>query len=376
MFGGTFDPVHNEHVKLVRGGIKELSPDKTIVLPSFIPPHKRGASASSVDRMRMAEIAFGFDENVEVSDVEIKRGGNSYTYLTASYFRDLYPDAEIYFLIGGDSFYEFDNWVHPEIIAEKFKIAVVSRGKFTEKLIARNAAFEKKYGYKAKILSFTGDITSSTYIRYCLMLGVGTEALPCGVGEYITENELYKGGGYFKFLSERLKEKRLYHTAGVIEYGLKINRQLKLDEDKVILACALHDVAKYSSEKDYLGFCRPSDMPDSVVHAFLGEYVAANELGVTDKDVLEAIRYHTTGRADMAPLEKLVYVADLLERNRTYPGVDALRKKIEEDFESGFIECVCQGYKHLKQVMRSGEVYYLTVEAYDYYKSVRGAESI
>ncbi|MCI5837967.1 MAG: nicotinate (nicotinamide) nucleotide adenylyltransferase [Christensenellaceae bacterium] len=371
LFGGTFDPVHNEHVKLVKGGIKELSPDKVVIIPALVPPHKSAASVGAHDRLNMAELAFSFDKKIEVSDIEIKRGGQSYTYLTATYFRELYPDAEIFFLIGGDSFFDFDKWVHPEIIAEKCKIVVVSRGEFTEKLVTRNSEFEKKYGYKAKILSFNGDFTSSTYIRYCLMLGCGAENLPESVSAYIEKNGLYKGDKYFEYLHEHLKEKRLYHTAGVIEYGLLINKQLKLDHDKVVLACALHDVAKYMHEEDFKGFVRPEGMSDSVVHAFLGEYVAKNVLGVTDEEVLSAIRYHTTGKADMSPLEKLVYTADLLERNRTYPGVAKLRKSVEENFEKGFAECVCQGYKHLKQAMISSNVYYLTKEAYDFYKSER-----
>ena len=371
LFGGTFDPVHNEHVKLVRGGIKELSPDKVVIIPALVPPHKSAASVGAHDRLNMAELAFSFDKRIEVSDVEIKRGGQSYTYLTVTRFRELYPDAEIFFLIGGDSFFDFDKWVHPEIIAEKCKIVVVSRGEFTEKLVTRNSEFEKKYGYKAKILSFNGDFTSSTYIRYCLMLGCGAENLPDSVSAYIEKNGLYKGDKYFEYLHAHLKEKRLYHTAGVIEYGLLINKQLKLDHDKVVLACALHDVAKYLKEEDFSGFVRPEGMPDSVVHAFLGEYVAKNVLGVTDEEVLSAIRYHTTGKADMSPLEKLVYTADLLERNRTYPGVAKLRKSVEENFEKGFAECVCQGYKHLKQAMISSNVYYLTKEAYDFYKSER-----
>ena len=88
LFGGTFDPVHNEHVKLVKGGIKELSPDKIVVIPSFIPPHKSEASASPEDRLNMARLAFSFDERIEIDDLEIKRGGQSYTYLTVTYFRE------------------------------------------------------------------------------------------------------------------------------------------------------------------------------------------------------------------------------------------------------------------------------------------------
>ena len=369
LYGGTFDPVHEEHVKLVRGALKELAPDKLIVLPSFVPPHKADATVCWEHRFNMAKLAFSFDERVEVSDYEILRGGNSYTYLTVEHFRELYPDDELFFLIGGDSFFSFDTWRHPEIIAEKAGIVVVSRGEFTEKLITCNAAFEKKYGYKAKILSFTGDGTTSTYIRYCLMLGCAAENVPEKVLEYIKEHELYKGDEKFEYVKQRLKEKRRYHTAGVIECALNINGQVGLDRDKVITAALLHDVAKYTSLQEFPEFTVPEDMPASVVHAFLGEYIARTVLGITDEDVLSAIKYHTTGRPNMSSLEKVIYTADLLERNRNYFGVNKLRKAVEEDFEKGFRECIVQGYKHLKQSLQAGGVYYLTELACEYYEN-------
>lgn len=369
IYGGTFDPVHSEHVKLARGALRELSPDKLIIIPSYVPPHKAEATATAEHRLAMAEIAFGRLDRTEISDYEILRGGSSYTYLTIRHFRSLYPGAEIIFLIGGDSFYDFEGWVNPDDIAANCRIAVVSRGEFTEKLIARNAEFERLHGYKAKILSFTGDATSSTYLRACLMLGVGGDEVPAEVLDYINQNGLYHGDRVFEFIrSKKLKPKRLIHTAGVIECALALNSQLKLDRQKIITACALHDVAKYLSADDYPDFTVPEGMHESVVHAFLGEYVVRTELGITDEDVLSAIRYHTTGRADMSALEKLVYVADLIERGRSYTGVDKLRKLVYENFEKGFKECVTQGYKHLKQQLRSGEVYYLTDEAYKFYK--------
>ncbi|MBO7377393.1 MAG: bis(5'-nucleosyl)-tetraphosphatase (symmetrical) YqeK, partial [Clostridia bacterium] len=347
----------------------ELSPDKLIILPSYVPPHKAAAEASAPDRLEMARLAFSFDERVEISDYEIARGGDSYSYLTVEHFAGIYQEAELYFLIGGDSLFDFDGWKHPEIIAKKAKIAVVSRGQFTEKLVARSAAFEKTYGYKPKMLSFTGDVTSSTYVRYCLMLGCEGENIPQAVSDYIRENGLYQGDELFGYVREHLKEKRLLHTAGVIECALKLNGQksLRLDRDKVVTASLLHDVAKYMRPEDFPSFVPPDELPRSVVHAFLGEYVAKTVLGISDEDVLSAIRYHTTGRPDMTALEKLVYTADLLERNRDYPGVKKLRELTERDFEKGFRECMLQGYKRLKQMLMPGGIYYLSAKAYEYY---------
>ncbi len=367
LFGGTFDPVHSEHVKMAQGALKELSPDKLIVLPSYIPPHKAAAAVSAADRLQMAKIAFGFDDRIEISDYEICRGGNSYTYLTAEYFRSLYPNSDLYFLLGGDSFFDFEKWVHPEIIAKIFKIVVVARGDKSG-IEMQNDRFENTFGYRAKILSVVGDEMSSTFIRYCLYLGERDIGLPEGVGDYIAKKGLYKGGELFDYISANLKHKRRIHTAGVIECALKLNEQLGLDRNQVITAAALHDVAKYMNAEDFPAFKLEDGMPQSVIHAFLGEWVAREVLGITDGQILSAIRYHTTGKPNMTPLEKLIYTADLIERGRDYPSVERLKKITYADFERGFIECVKDGYKHLKQSKLPGGTYYLTKDAYEYYK--------
>ncbi|MBP5177395.1 MAG: bis(5'-nucleosyl)-tetraphosphatase (symmetrical) YqeK, partial [Clostridia bacterium] len=143
-------------------------------------------------------------------------------------------------------------------------------------------------------------------------------------------------------------------------------KRQKADESAAFTAAMLHDAAKYLDEKDF-GYFIPTDVPEPVKHQFLGAYIAQSVLDVGDKDVINAIRYHTTGRPAMSTLEKIIFLADLLEQGRTFPEVDELRKAVDDDFERGFKLCVSRLYDYLSA---SGQpVYYLTKQAKDYYEN-------
>ena len=102
LFGGTFDPPHNEHVRLLRAASKQLKADKIIVMPAGIPPHKSRVVTDGAHRLAMAKLAFSDIPNVEVSDWEISQQGKSYTLLTLQELKKRYPEAELVFLMGAD----------------------------------------------------------------------------------------------------------------------------------------------------------------------------------------------------------------------------------------------------------------------------------
>ena len=127
----------------------------------------------------------------------------------------------------------------------------------------------------------------------------------------------------------------------------------------------MHDCAKYLNPEDYkaAGF-NCDGVPQPVIHQFLGAFVAEKTLGVTDGEVLSAIKWHTTGKPNMSELEKIIWTADLLEPSRDFCGVDELRRAVERNFESGFRLCVSELYKFLK---KDGAPLYMTDEVYSYY---------
>jgi predicted HD superfamily hydrolase involved in NAD metabolism len=135
---------------------------------------------------------------------------------------------------------------------------------------------------------------------------------------------------------------------------------------KAEISALLHDIAKYEKPSDYPDFSLPSDTPEDIIHQYLGEHIVRTRLGVTDEEILNAVKYHTSGRKNMTLLEKIVYIADLLEPSRKFLGVAKLREEIKKDFFKGFKICLEEIVEFL---LKTGtEVYPLTLVALNYYK--------
>ena len=111
VFGGTFNPIHNGHIRLAELYHKELGLDKIIVIPTNIPPHKSAENVvSSVDRLNMLNLAFEQYPFVEISDIELNMSGKSYTVNTISALKEIYPNDDLYLIVGGDMFLCFESW--------------------------------------------------------------------------------------------------------------------------------------------------------------------------------------------------------------------------------------------------------------------------
>lgn len=367
IMGGTFSPVHNEHVALARKAVKELLLDKLFIVPTYSPPHKKKIPVDGTDRLNMLKLAFNGDEKIEISEYELEKKGKSYSYITVSHFKETYPEAELFFIVGGDMLTDFKTWKNPEIILEKCSLAAFGREDFYTDYAVEREYFKRRFGKDFLTLSYEGKSVSSTRVRIYSSLGLSLEGqVPKEVEEYIKEKKLYDDGGFIaEFIKRALPEKRLVHTAEVAVSALTKAKELSLDEEEVLSACLLHDCAKYLDKSRFKDFQMPSDVPKPVEHAFLGAFVAEKTLGIKNERVIDAIRYHTSGKANMSALAKLVFVADMVERGRDYDGVERLRELFEKDFEKCFVECLREEVTHLKN--KNCVIYRETLNAYEYY---------
>ena len=377
IFGGSFDPVHKEHKNFATAAIEGLRLDKLFVMPAYAPPHKPGRVLSlDEDRLRMCALAFSDIEKVEVSDYEILQKGTSYTYLTCRHFRRKYPNAEIFFLVGTDMLRDFPTWKNPHSIVEDVTIAVCGRNDEDGWWEKEQRFFQEKFGRPFARVAYNGADVSSTRIR--VLAGAGmrlNEFLDEKTEDYVREKGLYK----IKNAQEALaleKESRRQHSIRVAELAASRALSLRIPERKAIEAALFHDCAKnLSSDSPYLyGFVLPKDwgeVPPSVWHQFAGAYVAETNFGVTDEDVLNAIRYHTSARENMSELEKLVFLADMLEEERDYEGVDELRKLFWQG--QGLDECLEEALFQTLEFLKSknADIYPLTRKAYEFYKNRR-----
>ncbi len=364
LFGGSFDPIHSQHVALILAAKASLGLDRIVVMPSFVAPHKRsGASADGADRLEMCRIALREYDFAEVSDYELRAGGTSYSYLTCRAFAQKYPDAERYFLVGADMLSNFFQWKEPADILSNVTLAACGRGEVLDGEL--HGAFRERFGKDFAEIPFTGEAVSSTDIRVMLAFGKQPASLDGGVYGYIRAHGLYAHPAILPAL-ELEKAERREHSFRVAKLACRRARSLGVDEGKALLAAALHDCAKYIPSDDVrlCGCALPPGVPSPVVHQFTGAYLAEHLFGVTDEEVLDAIRYHASGRENMTLLGKLIYLADLLEEGRDFAGVEALRELFWQDLD----RCLAESLR--RQLVYLGEkgdpVYPLTRSTYEW----------
>ncbi len=372
VFGGSFDPVHKEHMHLAQAAIEELGLDKLFVMPAHTPPHKKGKVLSSdSERLEMCRIAFQNEPKIEVSDYEITRGGTSYTYLTCRHFRQNYQDAEIFWIVGTDMLRDFPTWREPESILKDVTLAVCGRAESVDWQTEEQAKFVARFGKKFRAFTYNGADVSSTKIR--VLAGAGMRLTPFvseEVEQFIVQKALYRIPNADKALALE-KPARQAHSLRVAEYAASRAVKLGVSEKQAICAALFHDCAKNLSldAPQLQGFSLPTEwgeVPSEVCHQFAGAYVAEKEFGVTDEDVLNAIRYHTSARPKMSELEKLIFLADMLEDERAYEGVDELRDIFKQ---KGMDACLEEALRQTLLFLerKGGAIYPLTKSAYLFY---------
>lgn len=154
------------------------------------------------------------------------------------------------------------------------------------------------------------------------------------------------------------KERRYNHTLGVVKEAERLAPKFGVDTEKARVTALLHDCAKNLDEKlgeSFPVLCQKYGVKlddcakneKALVHAFLGAAVAYRDYGIEDHEILEAIYYHTTARANMTPLEKLIYIADMTEPGRTIEQAEEIRRLVEIDIDEALIYAIGCSIKHV-----------------------------
>ena len=353
IYGGTFDPPHMGHICAAKAAIDALGLEELLVIPDRIAPHKTipAGSPGPEQRLAMTALAFQGDPRIRVSDMELRREGTSYTYETVEALARQYPDRALVLLVGTDMFLSFFDWKHPEKILSKVTLGVLYRGDRgeAEAIEAQKARLEGM-GHSVELVRNPVIPISSTDLRRMIVFRCAGSFLPPAVAAYIQEHGLYGTGRDYRDLPmeelERvvvslLKKSRVAHVLGCRDTAVDLARHWGADVTDAARAGILHDITKALDGPLQLTLCREygtmlsdfSKKYPKTLHALTGSLVAREVFGENEA-VVTAIRSHTTGRGGMSLLEKIVYVADYMEPNRDFPGVERLRALAYQDMDA------------------------------------------
>ena len=351
IYGGTFNPPHVGHVRAAGYALTALELDQLLIMPSFISPHKQlpEGSATPQQRMDMLQLCFKGEDRICVSDLEMRRTGTSYTYQTVAQLREMYPEAELVLFMGTDMFLSFLSWKEPEKILKDVSLGVFYRGDRDEiQRIREQKQQIEAMGATVYLVENPVTEISSTDLRRMITFGCGAEYLSAGVLPYICDCGLYMTQP-MKDLSEKdleqrviqlLKPNRVAHVLGCRETAVALAQRWGADPVAAARAALLHDITKALDGPHQLTLCRAygimlddfSIQNPKTLHALTGSLVAKRVFGEEDA-VVSAICSHTTGKPNMNTLEKIIYVADYMEPNRDFPGVEKLRELAFSDLD-------------------------------------------
>ena len=162
-----------------------------------------------------------------------------------------------------------------------------------------------------------------------------------------------------EIVKSKMSLKRFTHTLGVVEMSEKLAKIYNADIEKCKVSALLHDICKEMDMEYIKNICKNNFMSElsekdlennEILHGFAGAYYVKNELGINDKEILSAIKYHTVGAENMTSVEKIVYIADAIEYGRNYPSVAEIREETFKNLDKGILMEIEHKERYLKSV--------------------------
>lgn len=364
IMGGTFDPIHYGHLMLAEQIRTSFHLDKVIFIPVGKAPHKSlEDAANKQQRFEMTKIATKSNPFFTVSDIEIVKEETTFTIDTIIALRsDLSDQDELFFITGADAILLLDSWKrYEELIKHVTFIGATRPGIDEYSLVQKIDSFKKKYNAKIELFFIPALAISSTDIR----TRVGEEKsirylLPEAVEKYIHEHFLYKThhARFFdmlNYLHANLSHKRFTHCIETAHVARQLAIRYNANPIKAEFAGLCHDLAKEYKIKQMIDFIDsfgifkdPSIIKTpNLAHGEVAAGLLKRNFNIDDEEILDAIRWHTYGHANMSMLSKIVYIADIIEKSRQYDGVDEIRALAYNNINAAIIRFNEQCESHL-----------------------------
>ena len=321
--------MHMGHLLFAEAAREQAALSQVLFMPAHIQPFKQDAEIlPDDDRLRMLGLATADNPYFGVSTVETDKGGVSYTIDSLREIGGKNPGKRICFIIGTDMFLNIGKWKEADALLKEFDFAVGARPGYDGDAAGKMAKRLKKiHGANIEFIENPQMELSSTEIRRRISAG---ESIRYYVPESVRR---------YLIVRKKVGAKRFEHTKRVIDLAVDMAERFGESSYKTALAALLHDYCK-----DPKG-----GVKNDLFHGNMAAEAAVRDFNITDDDVLNAIRYHTTGRAGMSRLERIIFLADTVEPGRTYNSITKLRETCLDDLEKGTYTVLTELKEYLLQ---------------------------
>ncbi|OON99580.1 MAG: nicotinate (nicotinamide) nucleotide adenylyltransferase [Epulopiscium sp. Nele67-Bin004] len=351
IMGGTFDPIHMGHLIMAEVVIDQCDINTVLFIPSGNPPHKQENDVTDKKhRYLMTQLAINDNNKFFISDIEVNTEKITYTIDTIKKLNKQYGQ-KLSFIVGADSLLSILNWHKAKDLLKICSFIVINRiGYREEEISCHIEKLTNDYGADIHKINISEINLSSTEIRQRVNTSKSIRYMvPEAVRQYIDNNNLYKNkltlplsqiNEMNDYVKNVMSAKRYRHTLGVVQSATLLATIHGVDVDKAYIGALFHDVAKEIdpsemdsiNKKNNAGWDNFELETNHLKHGKLGAVLVQRDWKIDDEDILNSIRYHTTGRKNMSDIEKIVYLADAIEIGRgADPSLDFLREICYKD---------------------------------------------
>lgn len=338
VFGGSFDPIHNGHLRVAQAASFALNAD-VVFVPARSPRWKT-TEATPDDRLAMLRKAIEGRTSgaFYIDTVELDRHSKEdYSIDTIRILQKKNPKRRLCLLIGADQVNEFPRWHEAKALSEEADVCFVRREGF---ILNKNII--REYHMSAIDYDRAGSVSSSS-VRNLQSIDI-----PAPVLTYIEDHKLY----FMKKVGAYLSKERLAHSLQVAHLSLAIAQKNQIAEaDGAYIAGILHDIGKDLSEEKARQIMKESfplyaSYPSWALHQFTGSFLAKRDFGITDENILDAIEFHCTGKAHMPPIGKIIYSADKIEPTRGYDSSKLITECLK-NYYVGFLAVLAENRRFM-----------------------------
>lgn len=366
IMGGTFDPIHYGHLMLAEQIRTSFFLDEIVFIPVGIPPHKPSSfCADKYDRLKMTQLATESNPYFKVSDIEVKRDDVTYTVDTISAIKNTLSEKDtLFFITGADAIVTLESWKDYDALVKNIQFIGATRpGIDIDFLNQKIDMLKKQHGAHIELCYIPALAISSTDIRRRVNDEKSIKyLLPESVEAYIDSHDLYKSHHpryhhIKEHLSKTLSPKRYLHCLQTARLSRQLASKYRVDPIIAEMAGLCHDIAKEFKPalmQHYINLANIEKDPCikaniNIAHGEVGAYILEHEHGITDQDILNAVRWHTYGCENMNLLCKIVYIADVAEPSHTYHGVDHLRHLLSESIDKAILAYYDMTHQYLSE---------------------------